>query len=774
MNRKTKLLFLIAATGIHMPLGAQTNINLLKGIVTDTNNTSIAYATIALLNQQDSIISGGVTEADGNYTVRIPSGTYKLRVSAIGYSTHEENISIHSSQTHPQIKLDEGVELEQVVITARKPMITTEKGNIVCHVAGSRLSQLPTGTDVLAFVPGVHIAGSNITVAGKGRPLILINGKEAKQESEITSLRPETIKKITVDRNPSAQYNAEYQSVIHIQTKNDMAEHLTTQIMQGSAFNKNYNHSETVTIAYNSDKSKNHLSYKFKDARNTDITESFQNISYEESEQYSSYNSRMKESTKSHSLVFGSNIAMRRKDVLDIQYFLDYDMQKGRVNGTESIKENLQHTTFDVARSGKARSYGHTANISYNMHLNENSSLDFYADYTHKYNSSSEDVNSIYDADNVKSTYLRNGSRFDVAAIRTEYQKQTDKHSFSSGLRYSMIDSRSESDIQYNSNSSDMREENIAAYGIFSTQLSKFHLKAGVRLELNKGRYAINGSSIYDAPQYSFHIFPSLSASYDKSENLQLSLNYTSKIKRPAFYELDPTVNYLSSVLYEHGNLALKPTLNHTVEVNGTVWKKLGLSMGYVFTKDLVAYVIEPGKDKTLYNRPTNISRSQSLHLNVTYSLSTGAFHSNIMANLRKPFIRFNYGNQKVSNNRTQIQAVAINTYMVSPTTFLFCNFIGNNKYSYANTVFSPTCSLTAGVNLRLLNGKINLMIFGNDILHKANENIRSRYGYVENGQTSNLDSRMFGMTVKFNFNNFKEKFKKSTSNQTEIERISR
>ncbi|WP_300700615.1 outer membrane beta-barrel family protein [Bacteroides sp.] len=771
---RVKLFFLLIAISMHASLNAQISNNTLKGIVTDTNNTPIAYATITLLDKQDSIISGGVTGTEGDYAFKVPPGTYTLRVSAIGYSTYNKNIEINSSQIYPQIKLNEGINLDQIVITASKPLITSEKGNIVCNVANSQLSRLPSGMDVLAFVPGIHISGNNIMVIGKGKPLILINGKEVKQESEIANLRPEMIKKITVDRNPSAQYNAEYQSIIHILTKNDMADHLTAQVIQGSAFNKNYNHSETMNLIYNSEKIKKHLSYKFKDSRNTDIAESFQNLVYGGDFQNNSYKSRMKENIKSHNLTFGSNIATRKKDNLDIQYFLDYDVQKGKVNGTENIKDNLQNIEFDVKRIGQTRSYSHTANISYNMYIDDNSSLNFYGDYTYKHNNSLEDVNSIFDTSNIKYTNLKNWSRFNVTVIRAEYQKQINKYAFSSGLRYSSIDSQAKSDIQNSSDRSDMREENIAAYGVFSTHFSKFTLEAGARLELNKGKYFNNNIPIYDKPKYMFNIFPSLTVNYDKDENLQLNLNYTSKVKRPGFYELDPTVNYLSSVLYEHGTPSLKPTLNHTIEVNGTAWKKLSISIGYVLTKNLVAYVMEPNKDNILYNSPTNIHKAQSIYLNATYNLSIGRFNSNIVADLKKTFIKFNYRDQEISNDKPQIQLVSINTYLVNPTTFLFCNFMGSNKYSYINTVFSPTYSLTAGVNLRLLNGKIDLMIFGNDILHKANGKTNSKYGYVENGQIANLDSRMFGMTVKFNFNNFKGKFKKSTSNQTEIERISR
>lgn len=153
-----KILFLLITMAMHISLNAQTKNNTLKGTVTDPNNNPIAYATIALLDKQDSIIAGTITGIEGNYAVNIPTGNYTLRVSIIGYSTYNKNMEITSSQTYPQIKLNEGIGLEQVIVTANKNLITSEKGNIVLNVANSYLSQLPSGMDILAFVPGIHVS----------------------------------------------------------------------------------------------------------------------------------------------------------------------------------------------------------------------------------------------------------------------------------------------------------------------------------------------------------------------------------------------------------------------------------------------------------------------------------------------------------------------------------------------------------------------------------------------------------------------------------------
>jgi hypothetical protein len=130
-------------------------------------------------------------------------------------------------------------------------------------------------------------------------------------------------------------------------------------------------------------------------------------------------------------------------------------------------------------------------------------------------------------------------------------------------------------------------------------------------------------------------------------------------------------------------------------------------------------------------------------------------------------------GNQ-ISNNKPQYQLISTNIYRLSPKVFFVGNFAMSGKYGYINTVFDPTYRLTLAINVTLLNGKLDLSLFGNDLFRKGAPNTISRFGFVESGQRLNMDARMIGLTAKFNLNKFKNFFKLSESNQPEVDRISK
>lgn len=270
------------------------------------------------------------------------------------------------------------------------------------------------------------------------------------------------------------------------------------------------------------------------------------------------------------------------------------------------------------------------------------------------------------------------------------------------------------------------------------------------------------------------NLFPSLSFSYQASDNTQVNLNYTSKINRPQFSDLDPSVNYLSSVLYQQVNPELKPETSHTVELGGTFWNKLNLSAGYSVTKNAIAYLIEPDANNSeiLFNRTFNLLKAASFDFNASYNLAFGKWNSNLIGNISVPFLEYPYQGTTKTNNIPKFQFVTTNTYMVSPNIFLMGNFIAQSRYSYLNNQISPTYNLVLAANLIMLKGKMILTVFGNDLLRKSQPNTYSEWGNVNTGQNVRPDSRQVGVVVKFNLNRFKTKFKQSESNSDVLKRI--
>jgi hypothetical protein len=181
-----------------------------------------------------------------------------------------------------------------------------------------------------------------------------------------------------------------------------------------------------------------------------------------------------------------------------------------------------------------------------------------------------------------------------------------------------------------------------------------------------------------------------------------------------------------------------------------------------------------PENENILLNRPINISKASLLDFTATYTFMAGSLTSNLIGNLAIPFVEYPYMGKMKKNNIPLYQFVTMNQYSIRPTLFLFCNFGFNSKHSSVNTIISPTYRLTAGVNWILMRGKMILTLFGNDLLHKSEPITTSKYGMVDFGQSPNPDTRMVGITLKYNFHGFRNIFKKSDSNQQDLDRITK
>jgi hypothetical protein len=755
---------------------------IISGTIQDKNSMPIEYVTVTLKTVNDSIISGDITNVQGKFNIPYTvSGKYKLNISLVGYEFVLQEIIVNGDVELPVIQMNEGLELDEVVISAHRKLLAYERGKINLAVENSRLSNLPATTDILSFVPGVNVQGNEVSVIGKGKPLIFINGKEVKSMNQIQSLQPETIKNITLDRNPSAKYDAAYNSVIHINVRRNLKENFSAQYIQGGTAGHNFNHSETFNLNHVSGKFGNFLSYKFKNSKNTESANTYQHILLDNAMQTNSYEATMHDSNNDNSLTFGSNMKLNEKNTVDIQYFFNHKNQTAGVTGQESLKR-IEINSFDVNRNGNESKQNHTFNLAYVLTIDSIRSLQFFGDYTYLKNASVERVISEEQISNsIYRDTLDNRSIFDAYSLRSEYNAELfSDYNLTFGAKYSLIKSRAQSEMNGDSdaglfnNQSALTETNLAAYTIISRQFNSVYTELGLRAEFTHDKYYKNQTAIFTKPRNSSNLFPSFMSNYAVSKKLQLNFNYTSKIQRSSFNDIDPTFSYLSSTLYTQGNPELNPMIEHNIEINAVVKQKLNISIAYKILKNMMAYTIEPSvnNENILLNRPVNIPKSSSVDLTANYTVSIGSLTSNLTGNFYLPFVEYPYNGTTETNIIPMYQLVAINQYPISPALFLFCNFAFQSKHSYVNTVISPTYNLTAGINWVLMQGKIILTIFGNDLLHKSQPEITSRYGKVTFGQNVNPDTRMIGVILKCNFNKFRNIFKKSESNQQDVERI--
>ena len=136
----------------------------LTGIVRDAKKQPLTSVNVALPEAR----LGAVTDAEGRYSIyNVPAGTYTLRISLIGYATTTlTGVAIPADRTTAMdVALQESaVQLQEVVVSARRPVIELGLTSNIATVTRAEIATLPVQQleDIVNLQAGVvdgHIRG---------------------------------------------------------------------------------------------------------------------------------------------------------------------------------------------------------------------------------------------------------------------------------------------------------------------------------------------------------------------------------------------------------------------------------------------------------------------------------------------------------------------------------------------------------------------------------------------------------------------------------------
>ena len=187
------------------------------------------YATVALLNWQDSSLVGGIaSDIEGNFRVEAKQpGKYILRVGFIGFERIYKDISIASDNRQFNVGIIQikptAENLEEVTVVANEHSVEYRIDKKVVHVAEQYTAISGTAVDILENVPSIQVdiegnvslrGNSNFTVLIDDRPTVLAANDALQQ------IPAGMIQDIEIITNPSAKYDPEGTGgIINIVTK---------------------------------------------------------------------------------------------------------------------------------------------------------------------------------------------------------------------------------------------------------------------------------------------------------------------------------------------------------------------------------------------------------------------------------------------------------------------------------------------------------------------------------------------------------------------------
>ena len=258
---KRTLLFSILLLWLVIVKGQGLTGNSITGTIIDsTSQLPLEYATITLFTKSSNKpFTGSVTDKKGNFTINeIKDGVYTIVFEFIGYKPVSlKEVRLNKSNPLLNVKnitlAQQKETLQSVTVVAQSKLIENKIDKMIFNAEKDLTSQSGVATDVLKKIPQVSVdVDGNVQLAGSSGVRFLINGKPSTAFGSsiadvLQSIPASQIKTVEVITNPGAKYDAQgLGGIINIVLKNNKAKgyngnlSLTTGTLnQNGSFNMN-------------------------------------------------------------------------------------------------------------------------------------------------------------------------------------------------------------------------------------------------------------------------------------------------------------------------------------------------------------------------------------------------------------------------------------------------------------------------------------------------------------------------------------------------------
>lgn len=586
----------------------------------------LEYATLVVQSVSDpNIITGGITDIDGKFTVETAPGNYNLSIEYIGYRTvNRPNQSLSSDTDLGTVKLSfDAAELDAVDVVAEKTTVEVRLDKKVYNVGKDLTNSGATISDALGNIPSVTVdVDGAIALRGNGNVRILINGRPSAlagfgSTDALRQLPADAIEKVEVITSPSARYDAEGTAgILNIVLKQEKTLGLNGTINTSVG----YPNASSLTANLNLRKDKynifNTLGYSFREPPGNGF---FDNTFAEGSGTFD----RIIEDRDINRRNSGFNAN------LGIEYFLTETSSLtasafGRINDGKDVTEN--NTTRFISSDIDSRTLRiedeREDEKSYQLSLNYNNNFNteghkLTADFQYSYDKEIKPTtiledNLFPDTDTIASENIEEIELQNEFLVQVDYVLPIGDAQFEAGYRGNW----EENDNDFSLEELDLTTGNFvpnlgltnrfvynqnvnALYTQYGDKFGEFSFLLGLRLENTQLKGAVSGVDtatlqevLGDDVNLNFDenflgLFPTLNLIYELAENENITLGYNRRINRPRGYFINPFPSRSSRTNIFQGNPDLDPAFANAFDLGYLKrWEKLTLTSSVYFQKE--------------------------------------------------------------------------------------------------------------------------------------------------------------------------------------------
>jgi len=530
-------------------------------------------------------------------------------------------------------------------VTLTKQVFKKQSDRFVYDVAASPVAKGNTAFNLLKQTPLVSSTDDKtLKIIGKNNAVIFINGRKTNMDAEsltqfLKNTPAENIQKIEVITLPGSEFQVESSDgIINIVLKKKMTDGLNGNLRMGNSqsyYNSSY---ASVSLNYRKDKlgisssinTSQNIQEQYYILRNGTATSSNQsegrvtdpnknlggylNIDYQLNDNSNlalTWNSWANRSYNSTSNLFNTITGPNRKGDEETKYNYTKNLENSRSynnslnlnyewkTDTLGSKVNLNAAYLNYKRFQNADNRTFKSNIFQNLNsplvqITQSTpqvinNFSFLGDYIKKF----------------KNDFTVSvGGNFNKTKTDNDTQNDTSNYIYLKDADGNDTDELKEIKVTQNPNHF-IYDENI--YGVYLTLEKKFSDKFSGKIG---SRYEITNSvGTSDNPEKAAlgrieqnynNFLPYISLNYGINDKNNISYAFSSRMRRPSFWELNPVKNYLTDVNYTQNNPFVKAASVYTNELTYMFKSSYFLILNHSYTKNVITQVSLIGAPRRL------------------------------------------------------------------------------------------------------------------------------------------------------------------------------
>ena len=726
-----------------------------EGLVKDKNGNGVPYASVAFLNQTDSsFVSGTVCGEDGRFFIEDTLKDVIIKVTNIGYKERYVN---YPSGNYAEIELEEDVILQQeVVVKGHRTLHKLTSEGLKTTVSGTVLERLGSAEDVLAKIPGIIKKAEGYEVFGKGTPVFYINGRKVYDVTELTRLKAEDVKDISVISNPGSKYDATVKAVVLIKTKTPKGEGL------GGTLQAQYQQSQFANLT-----SLANLTYR---RGKLDISDAayFAKI---DRMQYAEISQAISgDKLRNQQMITDNHLwAKALMNALSINYQLAKDHSIGMRYNMQYVfnSRNSNNRETNVWEDGEFQGHLYSDSKGHQDYKPKHELNGYYKgviagieaewniDYLHDSSDAYSEVNESSEDLGSRIVTSQNDVVNNMLASKLTLGWNFRKVHFTvggEGISTVRNDKYINPEGYVATSNSKLEEKQISPFVEISMPYKYGTLTAGLRYEHVDFDYYEDEERV-DAQSRSFsNLFPSLSVNA-RIGDAQFMLGYTAKTTRPTYRALSNNVIYLNRFSLQSGNSALIPETVHNLTFIG-LWRGIQLQVSYKNRKDAIITKIMKFQEDISMIKPQNEESLKSLSVMLAYTHRIGCWTPKLSVGVYKQWFQLETGQGSISFNSPVVSINASN--MISlPKGWLFSvdAFYQSKGDSENASLTKDQLAFDVSLSKSFFKKKLFVELKGTDLTYGRTEEHKNIDLNIEHIQYNRYNTRALQITMRYNFN---------------------